>query len=777
MLYYLKNGSCMKLRSSLFFLLVSFGIIAQNFENQWSGFFSYTSVKSISQGNDRVYAAAENAVFTYDLSTQELKTISSINGLSGELISTIYYSEDFGLLVIGYENGLIEVVIDGDEDILTVVDILDKQTIPPDRKRINHFNEYEGNLYIATQFGVSVFDLAALEFGDTYFIGDLGTQIDIVQTTVQEPYIFAASSSNGMRRALVADDNLIDFEQWTTIIGGGWRGVQTLNEELYAVNTNNTILRFTSNGVTTPVESFNETVIDFSAENSLLTITTPNTIQSYTEGYVQQASVSSIPDFEYELQSGLALNNIFYMGTTELGMLVVPFGTNQAQQILPDGPLLNTPFAIDASPGQLWVAFGEVDVNFNPFPLSKRGISNLRDGEWTNFPYEDLENLLGTEITDIVNVTINPNDSNEIFMSSFEKGLLRITDQTPTVLYDDTNSPLTHAFVPPNNDDAGIRIYGSDFDREENLWFVQSRINEGLIKMSPSGQFQRIDISALIDAVNEIALSEVAVSREGYVFFGATESGLVGYNPTTGDFNLIGEDVGNGNLASNNIRALAFDNQNRLWIGSLKGLRVLFSTGSFFEEGANTDAQAIIILDGDVAQELLFQQSITDIEVDGSNNKWISTATSGVFYLSSNGQETLLRFTKDNSPLPSNNVQDITIDDLSGTVYFATTNGLVAYNGTSTAPRENLEEVYAFPNPVRPGFTGNVTIDGLTARANVKITDIEGNLVFEDTSEGGSILWDTTAFGKYRVASGVYLVLITTDDALETKVSKIMIIR
>jgi len=101
----------------------------------------------------------------------------------------------------------------------------------------------------------------------------------------------------------------------------------------------------------------------------------------------------------------------------------------------------------------------------------------------------------------------------------------------------------------------------------------------------------------------------------------------------------------------------------------------------------------------------------------------------------------------------------------------------VAYNGTSTAPRDNLEGVYAFPNPVRPGFMGNVTIDGLTAKANVKITDIEGNLVFEDTSEGGSILWDTTAFGKYRVASGVYLVLITTDDALETKVSKIMIIR
>ena len=174
---------------------------------------------------------------------------------------------------------------------------------------------------------------------------------------------------------------------------------------------------------------------------------------------------------------------------------------------------------------------------------------------------------------------------------------------------------------------------------------------------------------------------------------------------------------------------------------------------------------------------MLYEQSITDIEVDGSNNKWISTATSGVFYLSPNGQETLLRFNKDNSPLPTNNVQDIAIDPNSGVVYFATSQGLLAYKGSATAPSENLDNLRAFPNPVRPGFNGNVTIDGLTAGANVKITDINGSLVFEQTSEGGSILWDTTAFGKYKVRSGVYFVLVTTDDYAETKVSKIMIIR
>lgn len=752
-------------------------IQAQNFENLWTGYFSYVSVQSISQGNDKIYAASENAIFTYDLSTQELNTISTINGLAGEDISTIYYSENYNLLVIGYENGLIEVVIDDEENILSVVDILDKPTIPPDKKKINHFNEYNGNLYISTQFGISVFDLAALEFGDTYFIGDLGSQIDISQTTVQDPYIFAATSNNGIRRALVDDDDLIDYQNWTTVQGGFFKGIQNLQGSLYVVNTGNAIFSMTVDGDLTNVENFSENVIDFQSNSDLLIITTTSSIQAYSSGFVLEASVNSIPEYDYQLLSGYAFNNNFYLGTTEFGMLKVPFGSNMAEQILPGGPVLNSSFAIDASPGQLWTVFGDVSVTYNPFPLSYRGISNLRDGEWTNLSYDELSEALGSRtINDLVYVTINPDNPNETYISSYQKGLLKIDGQTPAILYDQNNTSLE---IPPDPfpDAMGIRLYGSAFDREGNLWFVQSRSNEGLVKLTPGGQFQKIDISEAINNEAEQALTEIAISREGSIFIGTSEGGLIGYNPNNGRFNRIEEGVGNGDIPKSNVRSLAFDNQNRLWIGTSRGLRVLFNVGGFFEEGAEIDAQPIIILEDGVPQELLFELFITDIEVDGSNNKWISTATSGVFYLSSNGQETLLRFTKDDSPLPSNNVQDIAIDSFAGTVYFATVNGLVAYNGTSTAPRDNLDEVYAYPNPVRPGFSGNVTIDGLTADANVKITDIEGNLVFETTSEGGSVLWDTTAFGKYRVASGVYLVLITTDDALLTKVSKIMVIR
>ncbi|MGB1451269.1 MAG: two-component regulator propeller domain-containing protein, partial [Marinirhabdus sp.] len=697
--------------------------------------------------------------------TAEIQALNTINGLSGEEISILHYSENHNLLIIGYENGLIEVVTDGEEDILSVVDILEKPTIPPDEKKINNFYEYNNNLYISTGFGISVFNLASLEFGDTYIIGPNGTRLSIEQVAVQEPYIYAAGRTVGIHRALVANNNLIDFNEWTVVEGGNIRGLELLGDELYSVRINKTVKRL--NPVTDTFEvvgNIPQIPLDFEANNGLLTITTENTVAAYSAGFQLEQSLNSIPENVNMLTAGLGSANTLYVGTETNGLLEIQLGSTVGTAILPEGPLNNSPFALSVSPGNLWVAFGEVNVFYNPFPITERGISNLKENVWANLKFDEI-----FEANDLVNTLINPADTSQVYFTSYQKGLLRITAQQPEILFNETNSPLN---IPGGDPDLGIRLYGMDFDRDGNLWFVQSRESEGLIKLTPSGQFEKIDLSSVFDS--ELALTEVKVNRQGDVFFGTSGSGLIGYRPSTGQFNRIEEGIGNGNFPSTNVRALAFDNNNRLWIGTLEGLRVLFNPGGFFEEGADTDAQPIIIEDNEgVGQELLFQQPITDIKVDGSNNKWISTATSGVFYVSPNGQETLLRFTKDNSPLPSNTVQDIAIDPLSGTVYFATINGLVAFKGTATAPRDDLEQVFAYPNPVRPGFSGNVTIDGLTAGANVKITDISGNLVFETTGQGGSVLWDTTAFGKYPVASGVYLVLITSEDALLTKITKI----
>jgi ligand-binding sensor domain-containing protein len=256
----------------------------------------------------------------------------------------------------------------------------------------------------------------------------------------------------------------------------------------------------------------------------------------------------------------------------------------------------------------------------------------------------------------------------------------------------------------------------------------------------------------------------------------SNNDGVIAFNETANEFKKIMEGEDAGNLPSNDVRAIAIDNRSQLWIGTNKGLRVLSSIAAYNSDN-QMKANSIIILEDGLAQELLYEQFITDIKVDGSNRKWIGTADSGVFLFSSDGQKTIYHFTKDNSPLPSNTITYIDINDETGEIFFATEKGMVSFLGTSTKPSDNLDNVYVYPNPVRPEFVGTVKIAGLVSKANIKITDIGGNLVYETTSEGGTIEWDTTAFGKYKVASGVYMIFVASEDGSETTVKKVMIVR
>ena len=257
---------------------------------------------------------------------------------------------------------------------------------------------------------------------------------------------------------------------------------------------------------------------------------------------------------------------------------------------------------------------------------------------------------------------------------------------------------------------------------------------------------------------------------------GTNTDGLIAYNESIDKFKKISFGPDKGNLPVTDVRALAVDARQQLWIGTTKGLRILSNVGSYQTEDILT-TNPILIIEDNLAQELLFEQFITDIVVDGANNKWIGTADSGIFLVSPNGQEIKYHFTINNSPLPSNTINDIDSNSATGEVFIATDKGLISFKGIATAASDDLRQVYVYPNPVRPEYQGTVKIAGLLDKATIKITDIEGNLVYETTSEGGTIEWDTTAFGKYKVASGVYMIFISAQDAGETKVKKVMIIR
>ncbi|MCA6421464.1 MAG: ABC transporter substrate-binding protein [Flavobacterium sp.] len=757
----------------LFLLLFSQIGFAQQNQN-WKGYFSYNQINDISESSSKVYTAAENALFTKNLTSNDIQTINTVDGLSGQTISALYHSDTFNKTIVGYDNGLMIVINDIDGSMLNVVDIINKN-IPSNIKKINHFLEFNGIVYVSCDFGIVQYKLATLEFGDTYFIGPNGQEIKVYQTTIFNNDIYAVTQFNGIRKAAINNPNLNDFAQWQVFDNGFWNGLVTFNNQLIGMNANTLIYKY--NGTFfSQIGNLGQTGLDIRATANYLIATSENNVFIYNQNinqiaHIQSSQITSTP---VTFTCATVINENFFIGTNENGLLTssITSPTN-FEFILPDGPLRNYLFAIDGSSSNLWAVYGGYPTNYNPFlfigfELTAFGVSKFSETGWLNIPYSDV---LGAKA--LSKTIVNPNNENQVFVSSYNNGLLKIENDIPITLYNESNSSLRSLASPSS---SNIRISSSNYDRFGNLWVTNSRVKNGLNVLKTSGQWQSYNMETILDNFLNNDYSKIVIDRSGTKWIASSQNGVIAFNETTNVFKKITEGADNGNLPSRDVRAIAIDNRNQVWIGTNRGLRVLSSTGSYNSED-QMKANSIIIEENDLAQELLFEQFITDIAVNGSNQKWIATADSGVFLFSSNGQETIYHFTKDNSPLPSNVVNDVEINANTGEVFFATDKGMVSFQGTSTKPAENLQDVYVYPNPVRPEFEGTVKIAGLISKANIKITDIEGNLVYETTSEGGTIEWDTTAFGKYKVASGVYMIFIAAEDATETAVKKVMIIR
>lgn len=759
------------MKNYFFWLFIFFSQIGFAQQNQnWKGYFSYNQINDISESSNKVYTAAENALFIKNLTSNDIQSINTVDGLSGQTISALYHSDTFNKTIVGYENGLMIVINDIDGSMLNVVDIINKN-IPSNIKKINHFLEFNGIVYVSCDFGIVQYKLATLEFGDTYFIGPNGQEIKVYQTTIFNNDIYAVTQIFGIRKAAINNPNLNDFAQWQVFDNGFWNGIATFNNQLIGMNTNNKLYKY--NGFFfEEFSTIGQTGIDIRATSNYLIVTTSSKVFIYNTNLGQISTIqnSQVATISVTFSCATVINEKIYIGTNENGLLESPIiAPTNFEIIMPDGPVKNNIVSINASSANLWAVYGEYDIFYNPFPLNQFGISKYNADGWLNIPYSEV---LGAK--DLSKISVNPNDETQVYISSYHSGLLQLQNDVPTQLFNQSNSDLEPTLDSGSN--PSLRINGTAFDRQGNLWVTNSKINKQLKVLKPNGQWQSFDMASILDSPVSSNLNKIEIDRSGTKWIATYLDGVVAFNENSNVFKKITEGVDNGNLPSRDVRAIAIDNRNQVWIGTNKGLRVLSSTGSYNSED-QMKANSIIIEENDLAQELLFEQFITDIAVNGSNQKWIATADSGVFLFSFNGQETIYHFTKDNSPLPSNVVNDVEINATTGEVFFATDKGMVSFQGTSTKPSENLQDVYVYPNPVRPEFVGTVKVAGLISKANIKITDIEGNLVYETTSEGGTIEWDTTAFGKYKVASGVYMIFIAADDATETAVKKIMIIR
>ncbi|OYU83718.1 MAG: ABC transporter substrate-binding protein [Flavobacterium sp. BFFFF2] len=760
-----------------FLLMIQVGLAQEN--TQWEGHYSYHNVQDIAVTNKAIYGSCENSFFTKSLINGSVKTTSTIQGISGEFLSCFYYSETYKLFLLGYENGLMVVVNETTGKVIKLVDIINK-SIPSNIKKINHFLEYNNQIFLSCDFGVVQFNPSTLVFGDTYFMGPTGQEIKVLQTAVVSGKLYAATQNYGIRWGDLSSPFLNDFNQWQTLDSGVWRGVVNLNNNLIGWNSNQQLYRYQAGGWIS-FYSLPEAGVQIKTQASLLTAVTPNHVLVFGSNFIRQLDYTYTPTGTDPLTFNCAVTDgqTLYVGTQESGILQTPLGNSgRVEFILPDGPVRNKIFRMKKSSTALWVLYGAYNRTYNPYDpprgLGQFPISLYKNTSWSKLPYDGL---LGAK--SLSNLVFNPKNENQVWVASYFSGLLKMENEQATKLYNQANTApngLETLVIAGNPTYVDIRVNGPAWDKNNNLWMSNNMIDKSIKVLRSSGQWQSYSVTSVFSDARDVSYGSLVVDKNNTKWIPTDRNGVLAFNENYNNKYMVIKNDETGNLPDGDVRCVAIDQKNQLWIGSTRGVRVLSSVDQFLSQN-ELKTRAIIIVEDGLAQELLYQQFVTDICVDGSNKKWIGTADTGLYYISADGQQTIYHFTVDNSPLPSNTIVDVEIDAINGTVFVATDRGMVSFKGIATTASSTLANVYIYPNPVRPDYEGTVKICNLTDKATVKITDIEGNLVFETTSAGGTIEWDTMAFGKYKVSSGVYVVFVSAADGSDTTVKKVMIVR
>lgn len=772
---------------TLFTLFYSAIFFAQvDYSNSWEDLFAYTNVKDFVQTPNAIYCITDNAVFIYDTTTKETRKISSVNGLSGETITAIYYDNTREKLVLGYENGLIEVV-DKNGNITISADIVNFNQ--SGKKSINHIAAFNNTLYLSTPFAIVVYDLDRLEFGDTYFIGNGSSSLVIHQTLIYNGTIYAAAE-NGIYTADITNNALIDFKNWTKNFNTNFTNITLFNNRIFtSVGSGLYEIRGTALPL---IRDFPTVIRSIKGSTTHLTVGLQNSVHVFNTTDSNVIVNTATTPFAYNLNTAYTENGQLYIGTREYGLLNSTLTNHQNfQEIHPEGPLSNSAFSITANNNNLWVVYGGYDDAYVPLGL-RQGYSHYNGTKWIN-----TQSNPSFPIQDLVHVTIDPKHENRVFISSFSQistpnakssvamgGILVVEDDMVKSFYKSDNSGLED-FSPTTPNYATIRISGTVFDSNGNLWAPNSLVRNNLKKMTSGGTWSSVDLSVLETNTGARELNKITIDRSNTIWIGTRRNGVYAYRENGDQKRALTTEATRGNLPHSNVRAVAADNNNRIWLGTQSGLVVYNNAGGIFD-ATTYDAEPIIILDDGIPKKLLGDQTINAIVIDGADNKWFGTDNGGVLYTNPNGQRTLASFNKSNSPLPSNRILEIGVDNSSGKVYFVTDKGIVAYKSNVAPFGEELANVYAYPNPALKQHP-TVTIDGkngnhLPKGTNVKILDVSGNLVYETNVvegqelQGGKVVWDKTNLAGKKVASGIYIVLLANEDNTETTTTKIAIV-
>lgn len=772
--------SSVKMYKSYWLVLIFLPLISKsqisNSLGVWVDHLPYTNSVDILEEDDIAFVATQQGLYTYDLGDRVINRVSKVNGLSDVGLTCIAYSRRYNELLIGYENGNLDLYRDG--EVSTFPDLRLSNNYSG-LKRINHIHVLDSVAFIATNFGILAYEIPTGLVRETYIIGPSGTTLAVNQISDDGDTLYAATP-DGLYKAplnsakfffanwqrdpkMSASVNLLCYFDDKIFVN---RNIEPNNDSIY-YRENGQWLHFNVNEI-----ADNR---DLRESKGTLVVVNNFSARAYDENFqfVKNWNSTTVGDTAFSPVAAV-------MGTNPENFWIADAasGVYQVFQIfplplVPNSPRSKSVLRMQQSEIGLFVCPGGIDAVGTP-QFNGEGFFRLEDLQWTNYPSGEFEGY-----KDMVEIVAHPTELNKFYASSYGTGILELTISGAEVSVERLiNEASTNGALPSIQGSGGHRIADMDMDLDGNIWFSNSLTERPLGVIRPDGTVESFSLGATGSGANVL---KIMATTTGQIWLQVRNRGILVAKIEDGiptEIRSLGSSEGSGNLPSESVLSFAEDADGEIWIGTNEGLAVLFSPENIFEANRSYDASIIVIdEDGDGnGERVLGTESINDIEIDGSNKKWFGTVNSGVFYTNENGRVQLLRFSKENSPLASNTILDIEIDDKTGMVYFGSDQGIVSYQGQATAGEERMTDVFAYPNPVEPGYTGPILIRGLVTNAQVKITDIEGNIVFETVAEGGQAIWNGNRFNGERVASGIYLAFISDDLGANTEVAKIMIV-
>jgi hypothetical protein len=765
-------------------LLLTYSFHSQIGTGQWRFHTSTTKAIDIAVTESKIFTAFENGLFILDLSNnEEVTVLNVINGLSDISISTLYWDASENALFIGYKNGNIDKYKNG---VVYNIPAIKLASIA-NSKNINHFIRFGNFVYAATDFAIVQINPVKNEVRETFYPTNGNESINDI--TFSGDTIFALTPSK-LLRGIISNPALPDPSQWEVdnrlefLSQNQYKEIETVNDKQFVLYQN----------------------LDFGKDSVFLLTNIGKTLVSNSPYSLEIFSINKIDNTKIaaNMDGGIAVydaNTLMAVGsyiTNNLGveMAITRSGLTSKGMWASDkanclyfmptevsiknytvtGASNNYFYSIDSQKGKSAFSSGYLIGKLPAF--SKNGIHFFEGENWSFLDTYKQSCWEGKNIWDIIDISINPLNLNEFAACTYSEVPLTIFNNNQGEIFTEDNSTLKSTYMG----NGWSLVSDVCYDEKGNLWSLNGYCERPLnVKSAEDGNWMNFDLGF---AAKNKYTKKMIVDFNGNIWCATENAGLFGYN-TSGTLSNSTDDKrinlktgeNYGNLPSENITAIAADFEGEIWIGTDAGFAILYAANSAFDANPGEyDAQRVKVQYEGNVEYVLGSTHITDIEVDGGNRKWIATANAGILLLSPDGSEIIEQHTTENSPLISDIIYDIKLDQTTGELFIITDKGLISYRTNATYEDPDYASTTIFPNPVRPSYQGPVTIQGIRYNSDVKITDAAGNLVYKTNSNGGTATWDCKNLNGERVATGVYLIWTAMNEGKDKKVGKVLVV-